>query len=72
MKGDFSKLTSSIKVFLSETMSRVAKGTVAATYLNILIQGLPILVERDVSLGPETPIEHMIRKILATKLMMEQ
>lgn len=53
-------------------MSRVAKGTVAATYLNILIQGLPILVERDVSLGPETPIEHMIRKILATKLMMEQ
>jgi len=57
---------------LSETVAKIAKSSVAATYLNILIQGLPILVERDSSLGPETPVEHMIRKILETKIMMEQ
>lgn len=72
MKGEFKKLTTSIKVLLSETVAKIAKGSVAATYLNILIQGLPILVERDASLGPETPVEHMIRKILETKIMMEQ
>jgi hypothetical protein len=33
MKGDFMDLTTSIKVFLSETAARVAKGTVAQTYM---------------------------------------
>jgi hypothetical protein len=33
---------------------------------------MPILVERDVSLGPETPIELMIRRILEEKLKGEQ
>jgi hypothetical protein len=72
MKGDFKMLTSSIKVLLSEAQSRLAQGTVSTVFLNKLIQGLPILVERDISLGPETAIELMIRKILEEKLKMEQ
>lgn len=38
----------------------------------MLIKGFPILKERDSSLGPETSIELMIRRILEEKLKMEQ
>lgn len=37
MKGDFKSLTASLKVFLSEANTRIAKGTVATNFLNCLI-----------------------------------
>jgi hypothetical protein len=51
---------------------QISKGTLASTFIQTLIKGLPLLLERDVSLGPETPIEHMIRKILEEKVKFEQ
>ena len=65
-------LTQSIKVFLNESASKMGKSTVATTFIQQIVTGMPILVERDVSLGPETPIELMIRRILEEKLKGEQ
>lgn len=61
----------SVKVFLNEAAARLAKGTVSSTLIQSLITALPILVERDFSLGPETSIELMIRRILEEKLKFE-
>ena len=72
INGDHKLLANNIKVLLSEVQQKISKGTVAYTFIQTLIKGLPLLVERDVSLGPETPIEHMIRKILEEKMKFEQ
>ena len=60
-----------VKIFLSEMQSKLSQGNISYQFLGLLIKGLPILKERDVSLGPETPIELMVRRILEEKLKIE-
>jgi len=60
-----------VKIFLSEMQNKLSQGNISYQFLGLLIKGLPILKERDVSLGPETPIELMVRRILEEKLKIE-